>query len=108
MADEAMSGTTLLEAACAGAPVDRLGHRRPHRDGGAHLGSEVVRLISPQASPLDLADEIKLAALRPRTLLDVAEVPSWDDMASQMAALYRTVPDAPTARTRVRAHAHSG
>ena len=100
MADEAMSGTTLLEAACAGAPVIA-SDIAAHTEIGAHLGSEAVRLISPQASPLDLADEIKFAAVRPRTLLDVAEVPSWDDMASQMAALYRTVPDAPTARTRV-------
>ena len=107
MADEAMSGTTLLEAACAGAPVIA-SDIAAHTEIGAHLGSEVVRLISPQASPLDLADEIKFAAVRPRTLLDVAEVPSWDDMGSQMAALYRTVPDAPTARTRLRAHANSG
>jgi glycosyltransferase involved in cell wall biosynthesis len=107
MADDAMSGTTLLEAACAGAPVIA-SDIAAHTEVGAQLGAEMVTLISPQASPLDLADEITFAAARPRVLLDVSEVPCWEDMASQTVELYRTVPSGPTARARLREPAHRG
>jgi glycosyltransferase involved in cell wall biosynthesis len=87
MADEAMSGATLLEAACAGVPV--IASDIPaHLEAAARLPDGAVRLVSSQASPLVVADEIKAAVergpggLRPSVM-------SWDEVAAQTTALYR-------------------
>ena len=87
MAEEAMSGATLLEAACAGVPV--VASDIPaHIETTKRLPAGAVRLVSSQGSPLAVADEIKAAVARglSETRLSVM---TWDEAAALTAGLYR-------------------
>jgi phenylacetate-CoA ligase len=93
MATEAMSGGTLLEAACAGAPI--VASDIPaHLEIAGRLGHGAVRFVSSQSSPLALADEILAAVDTPRPPPDRWRVPSWEDAARETAGLYRHASDA--------------
>jgi glycosyltransferase involved in cell wall biosynthesis len=88
VADDAMSGGTLLEAACAGAPV--IASDIPaHLEASARLFPAAVRLISSQSSPLTLADEIVAATDAGPPRGPPPAITTWNETAAQTADLYR-------------------
>ncbi len=87
MAEEAMSGATLLEAACAGVPV--VASDIPaHLETTKRLPAGAVKLVSSQASPLVVADEIKAAVARGPSQMQPS-VMTWDEAATHTTGLYR-------------------
>ena len=87
MAEEAMSGATLLEAACAGVPV--VASDIPaHLETTKRLPAGAVKLLSSQASPLVVADEIKAAVARGPSQMQPS-VMTWDEAAMHTTGLYR-------------------
>ena len=80
MAEEAMSGATLLEAACAGVPV--VASDIPaHLETTKRLPAGAVKLVSSQASPLVVADEIKAAVARGPSQMQPS-VMTWEEAAA--------------------------
>jgi glycosyltransferase involved in cell wall biosynthesis len=87
LAEEDTSGLPVTEALSAGTPV--VATDIPvHREAASYLGNAGVIFVSPEGSPLEVADAIS-EALRirvPLTLLPRA--PSWDALVEDSIALY--------------------
>jgi glycosyltransferase involved in cell wall biosynthesis len=87
--DEA-SGSALLEAIAAGAPV--VASDVPvYREAAAHVGNVGVTLLPPNASPLAIADAIAEAALVALPVPGLDWLPSHGDVAERMVAIYNAV-----------------
>ena len=87
LADQASSGIEVMEGIAAGTPVvasDMPAHREA---AGAAAGAGVT-FVSPEGSPLELADAISLA-VRPRDVAPpAATAPSWDAVAEAALRAY--------------------
>jgi hypothetical protein len=97
-----MSGGSLLEAACAGAPVVA-SDIAAHLEVASRLDPGSVRVISSQASPLVLADEIVAAIDEAPTSRPTPDVASWRDAAVRTVGLYRDLLERPSGAPILRA-----
>jgi glycosyltransferase involved in cell wall biosynthesis len=87
LADQGSSGIEIAEALGAGAPV--VASDIPvHREAAERAGGGRVIFISPEGSPLELADAISLAAT-PREAEDgEVDVPTWEAVADATLSAY--------------------
>ena len=87
LADQGTSGIEVTEALSAGIPV--VASDIPvHREAAARVGVAGAIFVSPEGSPLEVADALALA-LRPRRLVAApATLPSWDGVAAALLGLY--------------------
>lgn len=92
LSDADNGGLTLMEAACAGVPV--IASETPtHREVARMIDDSAVRLVSDQASPLLIADEVaRISEMRMNPLATLA-VPSLKDVADQKVSLYSELLD---------------
>lgn len=86
MADAPLAATALLEARAAGAPVVAC-DVAAHREADALLGAGGIHLVSPQASPLAIADVLAAVVASPTRSASDA-VPAWDAVAELHLAIY--------------------
>jgi glycosyltransferase involved in cell wall biosynthesis len=92
LADADAGRLTLMQAACAGAPV--IASDTPaHRDVAQRIDDAAVRLVSSRASPLLIADEIARAAEMRMSPLATLAVPSFKDVADKTVSLYSALLD---------------
>jgi glycosyltransferase involved in cell wall biosynthesis len=91
LADQGSSGIEVTEALSAGIPV--VASDIPvHREAAARVGANGAIFVTPEGSPLEVADALELA-LRPRSLVAApATLPSWDGVADAMLRLYGARP----------------
>ena len=89
LADQGTSGIEVTEALSAGTPV--VASDIPvHREAAARVGGGGAIFVTPEGSPLEVADAIALA-LRPLDLVPArVTLPSWDEVAEEMLELYGT------------------
>jgi glycosyltransferase involved in cell wall biosynthesis len=88
LADQGTSGIELTEGLSAGIPVVA-SDIAVHREAAARAGDSGVVFVSPEGSPLELADAISVAA-RPRDVAPApaTTIPSWDEVADEMLRAY--------------------
>jgi glycosyltransferase involved in cell wall biosynthesis len=88
LADQGTSGIEVTEALSAGIRV--VASDIPvHREAAARVGGTGAIFVTPEGSPLEVADALTLA-LGPRDLVAAAPtLPSWDRVADSMLELYR-------------------
>jgi glycosyltransferase involved in cell wall biosynthesis len=88
LADQGTSGIEITEALSAGIPV--VASDIPvHREAAARVGGAGAIFVTPEGSPLEVADALSLA-LRPRGVVArPVSPPSWDLVADAMLAVYR-------------------
>jgi glycosyltransferase involved in cell wall biosynthesis len=94
MAEGATSATALLEARAAGAPVVA-SDVAVHREADELVGGG-IHLVSPQASPLALADVLAAVASAPAPALGDA-IPTWTTVAALTLGAYARCLDAAAA-----------
>ena len=87
LADQASSGIEVMEGMAAGTPI--VASDVPaHREAIGAAGGAGVTIVSPEGSPLEVADAISLA-VRPRDAAPrAATVPSWDAIAEATLSAY--------------------
>jgi glycosyltransferase involved in cell wall biosynthesis len=90
MSDDSMSGGSLIEAACAGAPIVA-SDIAAHLEVAGRLDTAAVHIVSSQSSPLMLADEIRLALGGSGSVGSTPPVVSWADAADQTVGHYRAL-----------------
>jgi glycosyltransferase involved in cell wall biosynthesis len=96
LADQGTSGIEVTEALSAGIPV--VASDIPvHREAAARVAGAGAIFVTPEGSPLEVADALALA-LRPQGLVAApAILPSWHEVADAMLELYgapaRITPD---------------
>jgi glycosyltransferase involved in cell wall biosynthesis len=95
MAEGTASATALLEARAAGAPVVA-SDVAVHREAGELLGGGGIHLVSPQASPLALADVLAAVASAPAPPAGDG-IPTWATVAERTLGLYARCLDVPAA-----------
>jgi glycosyltransferase involved in cell wall biosynthesis len=87
LAEHATSGIEVTEALSAGVPV--VASDIPvHREAAARAGGPAVVFVSPEGSPLEVADAITAAARLRAVLPAPGSVPSWDAVADATLTLY--------------------
>lgn len=88
LAEQAASGLQVVEAISAGAPV--VASDIPvHREAASRAGAQAVCFVSPEGSPLEVADAISDAARMSVPSSAPATVPSWDAVVDTTWAIYR-------------------
>ena len=101
LADQGTSGIEVAEGLSAGVPV--VASDIPvHREAAARAGAAGAIFVSPEGSPLELADAISHAVNSRDRVPAPADVPSWDAIADQMLEAYER--SAVTRNNGVRAH----
>jgi glycosyltransferase involved in cell wall biosynthesis len=100
LAEQEDSGLQVTEALAAGAAV--VASDIPvHREAASEVDGAHVIFVSPEGSPLEVADAISEAAslgVRPQAEMARLAVPSWDSVVSRMLDLYETlIPGGPPA-----------
>jgi glycosyltransferase involved in cell wall biosynthesis len=100
LAEQEDSGLQVTEALAAGAAV--VASDIPvHREAASEVDGARVIFVSPEGSPLEVADAISEAAglgVRPQAEMARLAVPSWDSVVSRMLDLYETlIPGGPPA-----------
>jgi glycosyltransferase involved in cell wall biosynthesis len=95
LSEEEAFGIQVLEGIAAGRPV--VASDIPaHRELGDYVADGAVTFVSPEGSPLDVADAIRAALAVPVPDL-IRPLPSWDDVVDTTLALYEELlPRAPT------------
>lgn len=89
LASDEHSGVHVMEALAAGAPV--VASDIPaHREALEQAGRARAFFVSPDGSPLDVADAIELAEQQP-AIIGVAAVPSWESVLDTTWEIYRQV-----------------
>jgi glycosyltransferase involved in cell wall biosynthesis len=87
LADQGTSGVEVAEGLAAGTAV--VASDIPvHREAAARAGNADVTFVSPEGSPLELADAISVAVGRRDLAPEPANVPSWDAVADAMLSIY--------------------
>jgi glycosyltransferase involved in cell wall biosynthesis len=87
VSEQETSGSLLLEAACAGVPV--VASDIPaHREAAWLLDGVGTTLVSPQGSPLDVAEAVSLAEPLGVSWRARLRVPSWDAVVDSTLAIY--------------------
>jgi glycogen(starch) synthase len=93
LAEQEDSGLRVIEALAAGATV--VASDIPvHREAASDLEGARVIFVSPEGSPLEVADAISEAAslgVRPQAEMAHLAVPSWDSVVSRILDLYATL-----------------
>jgi glycosyltransferase involved in cell wall biosynthesis len=87
LADQGSSGIDVIEGLAAGIPV--VASDIPvHREAVARAGDADVIFVSPEGSPLELADAISVAVSRRAVAPKAESGPSWDAVADAMLGMY--------------------
>jgi glycosyltransferase involved in cell wall biosynthesis len=93
LAEQSDSGLQVTEALAAGVAV--VASDIPvHREAASGVAGARVIFVSPEGSPIEVADAISEAAslgVRPEAEMANLAVPSWDSVVSRMLELYETV-----------------
>jgi glycosyltransferase involved in cell wall biosynthesis len=86
LSEQEAFGLQVLEGVAAGLPV--VASDIPaHREAGEYVGDRGVTFVSPEGSPLDVADAIR-SALDVPPPPPVRPLPSWADVADRTVAVY--------------------
>jgi glycosyltransferase involved in cell wall biosynthesis len=88
--DREASGGELLEALTAGAPVVA-SDTAAHREAAALVGGAAVRFVSPECSPLELADAVAMAAGEDVSPAASSLIPSDRTAADDVLAVYTSL-----------------
>ena len=67
-----------------------------HREAASYTAGEGVTFVSPEGSPLEVADAIAQAATGPAPVI-ARSLPSWDDALDATLAVYEQILDEPVA-----------
>jgi glycosyltransferase involved in cell wall biosynthesis len=89
LSEQEAFGLQVLEGAAAGLPV--VASDIPaHREAGEYVGDRGVTFVSPEGSPLEVADAIR-SALEIPTPPPVRPLPSWADVVDRTLGVYDDV-----------------
>jgi glycosyltransferase involved in cell wall biosynthesis len=89
LSEQEAFGLQVLEGVAAGRPV--VASDIPaHREAAEYVGDSAVTLVSPEGSPLEVADAIR-SALEIPTPPPVRPLPSWADVVDQTLGVYDDV-----------------
>jgi glycosyltransferase involved in cell wall biosynthesis len=89
LSEQEAFGLQVLEGLSAGRPV--VASDIPaHREAAEYVGDGGVTFVSPEGSPLDVADAIR-SALETQTPPSLRPLPSWTDVVDRTLAVYQDV-----------------
>jgi glycosyltransferase involved in cell wall biosynthesis len=89
LSEQEAFGLQVLEGVAAGKPV--VASDIPaHREAAEYLGDGEVTFVSPEGSPLEVADAIRSALAIP-TPPPIGRLPSWADVVDRTLAVYEEV-----------------
>jgi glycosyltransferase involved in cell wall biosynthesis len=93
LSEQEAFGLQVLEGLSAGRPV--VASDIPaHREAAEHVGDGGVTFVSPEGSPLEVADAIRSALDAPTPPL-IRPLPSWEDVVDRTLAVYDDVMRSP-------------
>ncbi|HVG75550.1 MAG TPA: glycosyltransferase family 4 protein [Thermoleophilaceae bacterium] len=102
LAEHGTSGIDVAEAISAGVPV--VASEIPaHREAAGRAGGTGVAFVTPEGSPLEVADAISLAAAPREPCPLAAAPPSWETVADAMLEIYERSLNGHARSTRPRA-----